>query len=87
MNREDLMKEICWRCWWREGLNCFSETFGEVPMDEKNIFRKGFEITSEHITKCKDLEGYKGKRQVLENLFGNVPIIIMSEEADKNKGE
>ena len=56
MKREKLIKTKCWSCWWREGSHCFSEDFGEIPTQEwkEMTLLKGYDITHEHLEKCKD---------------------------------
>lgn len=78
----------CWKCWWREGSLCYSEeiTLGGVletepdPTFSSILIRKGRNITEEHYTLCTKCQVCLSKRVALQNIFGNIPITIASEE-------
>ena len=82
MNREELLQTKCWSCWWREGRNCFSEEFGEIPRNEKYL--AGHEITSELIARCS--KSFVSKREVLGRVIPNDKLVILSEFAKKSEG-
>lgn len=86
MTREELMKMPCWSCWYREGGNCFSKAWGDVPRTEDGKWNKGYEIDNNQLQRCLVMQAYQGKRQTLESFFGNIPLVIMSEESAKKNG-
>lgn len=67
MDRAELKKLKCWSCWWRKDGYCYegdSGIEGRVLCGEKDT------------TKC----DFRTKRSVLERAFGNLDIVIQSEQ-------
>lgn len=73
------LPRLCWMCWWREGRRCFAEHDDLPPLKLVGGLREGHEITPAHLSVCASRRLYKGKRRLLESLFGDVPVHIESE--------
>lgn len=53
----------CWKCWWKEGSNCYSE-------------KEGQPITEERLASC---DSFKNKRGVFEQFIPRKMLVITSE--------